>query len=131
MNTIELSKAIRTYLLTKCPRVFKTKAPATAQFLYTTFKLPSSFNTNPSEDFTLEVNTWDNKEDTTALETLTDSIDGDGDPLNPTGLNFKTIISGNLTATFYRETRGEVDDDDPRISRRQLRYRVRVYCKGA
>ncbi|KNY24845.1 tail completion protein gp17 [Pseudobacteroides cellulosolvens] len=130
MNTIEFSKAIRSYLLTKHPRVYKEKAPATATFPYITFNLPSSSNTYPSEDFTLEIDIWDDKEDTTSLETLTDSIDGDGDALNPTGLNIKTIVSNGLTATFYRETRGEVIDDDPRINRRQLRYRVRTYYKG-
>lgn len=130
MNTIEFSKVIRSYLITKHPRVYKAKAPATAQFPYITFRLPSSFNTNPSEDFTLEVDTWDDKEDTTALETLADSIDGDGDSLNPTGLDKKTIVSNGLTATFYREARGEIEDDDPRINRRQLRYRVRTYYKG-
>lgn len=130
MNSVGLSEAIRDFLLTKCLTVYKSKASPKAQFPYITFKLPSSYDTNPSEDFTLEVNVWDDAKDTTALENLADIIDGTGKILNPTGLNRRTIIFDGLTATFYREARGWVDDDDPNINRRQLRYRVRVYYEG-
>lgn len=131
MNTVELSKTIRTFLLTKCLRVYKQKAPEKAMFPYVTFKLPSSFDYNPAEDFVLEIDGWDISQDTTALELLMDSLDGDGDSLNPTGLHKKTIISNGLTVTFYRETRGELDDEDPSINRRQIRYTARTYYKGA
>jgi hypothetical protein len=86
-----LIKAIRTFLLTKTTRAYLQKAPENATFPYATFKLPSSFDSRPFEDFTLEIDLWDIAQDTTAIENLSDSIDGDGDALSPTGLNRKTI----------------------------------------
>lgn len=127
MKMTELISGIRSFLLTKATRVYFRKAPSTAAFPYVVFDLPSSYSSRPSEDFSLEVDVWDDKQDTTALENLTESIDGNGDIFSPTGLNYKTITSANLTATSYREARLIVPDDDERINRRQLRYTVRAY----
>ena len=130
MKGVEFSKAIGNYLASKVTRAYKSNAPEEAVFPYAVFYLPNSINTDPSEDFYLDVDIWDNKQDTTALENLVDIIDGDGDVLNPTGLHHKTITADGITATFYRESRSEIEDEDPRLSRRQLQYSVRVYHEG-
>lgn len=127
MNMVNLIKSIKGFLVTKADRAFFQKAPDTAQFPYVVFDLPSSFDSRPSEDFSLSIDIWDDDQDTTALETLTESIDGDGNIFNPSGLNNKTIIAIGLVATFYREGRMTVPDEDKRINRRQLRYNVRAY----
>ena len=130
MRGVEFSKAIGNYLASKITRAYKSKAPQDAAFPYAVFYLPNSINTDPSEDFYLDVDVWDDDQDTTVLENLVDIIDGNGDPLNPTGLHHKTIRADNITATFYRESRSEIEDEDPRLSRRQLQYSVRVYHEG-
>ena len=131
MNTIELKKMITTFLKTKASRVYASDAvPGNAVLPYTTHKLTSSFTDENQklEIFTLLVDNWDNKPDTTALETVTGSIDGDGNKVSATGLHEKKyFVSGTLQACFYREARLEIEDEDPAIRRRQLRYEVQAY----
>jgi hypothetical protein len=55
-------------------------------------------------------------------------IDGNGDKLNPTGLNKKTVsIDGVITATFYRENRLSLIDDNPKIRRRKYIYQIKTH----
>jgi len=131
MNTIELKKMISTFLLTKCSKSYPyDSVPETAAIPYVTFRLGSSFTdeNQKMERFTLTIDCLDNKSDTTALDTLAGSIDGDGAIVNATGLHRKRyFLDGTLQATFYREARLELDDEDPQIRRRQLRYEVQAY----
>jgi hypothetical protein len=131
MNTIELKKMIYTFLKTKAARVYAYDAvPENAVLPYTTYHLTSSFTDENQklEVFTLLVDNWDNNSDTTALETVTGSIDGNGNKVLATGLhNKKYFVSNVLQACFYRETRFEIEDEDPSIKRRQLRYEVQAY----
>ena len=131
MNVIELKKMICTFLKTKTANVYPyDSVPVNAVLPYTTYSLESSItDTNQKmERFTLIVDNWDNNSDTTVLETVTGSIDGDGNKVSATGLHEKKyFVSGTLQASFYREGRFEVTDEDPSIKRRQLRYEVQVY----
>jgi hypothetical protein len=131
MNTIELKKMITTFLKTKTTRVYPFDAvPSNAVPPYTTYHLTSSFTdeNQKREDFSLTIDNWDNKPDTTALETLTGSIDGDGNKVSATGLhNKKYFVSSTLQACFYREARLEIENEDPAIRRCQLRYEVQTY----
>jgi hypothetical protein len=131
MNTIEIKKMIHAFLKTKTPRVYASDAvPDNAALPYTTYELTSSFTDENQklEVFTLLVDSWDNNPDTTALETVIGSIDGDGNKVTATGLhNKKYFASGILQACFYREARLEIEDEDPAIRRRQLRYSVQAY----
>jgi hypothetical protein len=81
------------------------------------------------ERFYVYIDIWDNKpEDTTVLETLTGSIDGDGNITTASGLHRKHYyLSTTVAADFYREARDDIEDDDPNVRRRQLRYEVLVY----
>jgi len=131
MNTIELKKMITVFLKTKTSRAYDFDAvPSPVKLPYTTYHLTSSFTDENQklEVFTLLVDNWDNNSDTTALETVTGSIDGNGDKVSATGLhNKKYFVSGTLQACFYREYRLEIEDDDPNIRRRQLKYTVQAY----
>lgn len=129
MNSIELQKQIITFLRTKASRVYLEYAPTDAVFPYVIYDLPSSYaGDSDREDFVLEIDVWDNSKDTTVLETLSGSIDGNGDIFNPTGLNRKNIyVDGKLAATCYREARFMIRDEDNRINHRQLRYTIQTY----
>lgn len=119
MNMVNFITSIRTFLLTKHASVYFQKAPASAEFPYLVFDLPTSFNNAPSEDFLLEIDAWDNNQDTTILENIIDSIDEE--------LNNKIISFDKYKAIFRRENRLTLPDEDPTLNRRQLRYTVRVY----
>jgi hypothetical protein len=131
MNILELQKQIVTFLKTKSTRVYFEEAPDNATYPYVVYNLPNSISAFNREDFSLEIDVWDNVNNTTALETLVGNIDGNGDLTNPTGLNYKNIyVSNKLAATFYRESRLIIRDEDKRIKRRQLRYRIKTYLIG-
>jgi len=131
MNVIELKKMIYVFLKTKTANVYpEDSVPENAVLPFTTYALESGFpDTNlKMERFTLMVDNYDSSSETTALETVTGIIDGDGDKVSATGLNEKKYyVSGTLQASFYREGRFEVPDEDPAIRRRQLRYEVQAY----
>lgn len=131
MSTIELKKMIYAFLRTKASKVYPSDSmPENATLPYTTYGLTSSFTDENQklEVFSLFVDNWDNNPDTTALETVTGSIDGDGSITGATGLHRKRYYtSGTLLASIYREARLEIEDEDPAIRRRRLRYEVQAY----
>lgn len=122
INTVELLKIIQTFLKTKHTRVYFQKVPPKTSFPYISFLLSLSYDNKPSEDFTVDIDFWDINENTTTLEQLVDSVDN--------SLNNKTIQANGITASFYRETRQSLIDEDERINRRQLTYTVRTYYRG-
>ncbi|CAM4186308.1 hypothetical protein L1N85_11410 [Paenibacillus alkaliterrae] len=100
---------------------------------YITFWMPTSLE-NVREDFTLEVDIWDavtrSGYDPDAIDNLSKTIDGNGDIINPTGLNrYEYRNPGVIHAKFYRINRSMIPDPDSRLRRRQLRYQVQVYFK--
>ncbi|MFZ5352742.1 MAG: tail completion protein gp17 [Bacillota bacterium] len=120
VKIIELRKAILTYLKTKHSKVYFQSAPQKADTPYVVFDLPNSIDDGSLERFVLDIDVWDDSEDTNTVETLIDSIDVD--------LHRKTINASNEFAfTFYRENRLSLVDDDPRIKRRKYIYQVRTY----
>jgi hypothetical protein len=122
-KVIELRKAILSYLKSIHPRVYFQIAPEGAAFPYLVYDLPNSTDDAVMERFVLEVDGWDNSKDTTAVETLMDSVDKE--------LHRKTVILINsISATFYRESRLSLLDDDPRIRRRKYVYQVRTHGEG-
>jgi hypothetical protein len=129
MNTLELKKAIETFLKTKATRVYQRKAPAGVSFPYIVWNMPSSNSEySKREDIILEVDVWDNSNLTIIIDTLVGNIDGDGDIKNPTGLHRKNIFSnGVLSAKIYRTNRYEIEDENETLVRRQLRYKIQTY----
>jgi len=123
MRTCDLRALITKELKKRCPRVFYRKAPKDAAFPYVVYDLPY----NPGDDYSLDIDIWDKTVDTTALEVLVDSIEGDGAAINATGLNQLTVVYNGCYATFYKENRYPVPDEEESINRIQLRYRAKVY----
>ena len=128
MNIIELQKVIQTFLSTKTTRVYFRQVPENAAYPYIVYNLPDSNEEINREDFQLEVDFWDDNNVTSVIDTLVGDVDGDGDVFNPTGLHRKNVYSsGVLSAKFYRTNRMMIEDEDPRIEHRQLRYSVQTY----
>jgi hypothetical protein len=117
---VELKKAILSFLKAKHPRAYYQAAPKSATFPYLVYDLPNSTDDGVMERFVLEVDGWDKSKDTTVIETLMDSVDKE--------LHRKTVILADaISATFYRENRIPLRDDDPQICRRKYVYQVRTH----
>lgn len=100
--------------------IYFEQAPNDAQYPYAVFKLPDSLNIESDrQDYSLIVDVWDNKPDTTILETLTDSLDN---------LLYKqSYLDTNQHLLFQRENRLMIPDEDSSIRRRQLQYTIKRY----
>ena len=131
MTVIELKKMITTFLKTKSSRVFNKQAPAGVQYPYVIYTLERS-ETNENqvmEEFDLVIEVYDNNQfDSTALDTLVGSIDGDGNISAASGLHRKHYhVANTLNASFYRYSREEVEQKDQVINCVELSYDVLVY----
>ncbi|MFA5130423.1 MAG: hypothetical protein WC477_05960 [Patescibacteria group bacterium] len=131
MNVIQLKTMIYTFLSGIATRVYDGQAPIDPTYPYVVYKLASSYVDEDQriENFRLEIDIWDNKPlSATAIETLTGSIDGDGAITSASGLHRKHYyVGGTLQADFYRDSRFDITDEDPKIKRRQLNYLVKSY----
>jgi hypothetical protein len=128
---IELRKALLTYLKTIHPRVYFQVAPEEAQYPYIVFDFPNTlFDGEYQENVSVHIDGWDNNPDTTALESLMALINGNGELVNPTGLDKKTLISDTIAARFGLENKIPLRDDDPRIRRRKYIYQARIFGRS-
>ena len=128
---INIQAYIQAYLESKHTRVYFEEPPKKPTYPYVVYDLPNSVDDGSLENFVLDVDGWDDNQDTTALETIMAAIDGDGKKLNPSGLHRKTIIIPDvLSITFYRENRLALRDEDPSIRRRKIIYQARTYEGG-
>ncbi|MBN2796231.1 MAG: hypothetical protein JXR88_12545 [Clostridia bacterium] len=130
-----LRKAVQAYLLSHHPRVyFRNDIPKDAKFPYLVYDFHPTFTLDESsERLLIDIDAWDKPSngDSTQIETLIESVNGNGDLSNPTGLNFKTISNEDVMATFRLESRNIIDDDDPKILRRKYTYATVVYERSS
>lgn len=122
IKALELRTALQTFLKTLHARVYFDVAPDDAVYPYVVFSLPNSIDSGSLEKFFVDVDVWDDKTDTTALETLIGTIDN--------ALHGKAIIVDDvMSIIFWRENRLAPRDDDPRLHRRKYIYQARTYQK--
>lgn len=90
------------------------------KYPYIVFKLPDSLNVESDrQDYSLIIDLWDNKADTTALETLTSDVDK---------LLYRLRETDETQfLMFERENRLMIPDEYSSIKRRQLQYTVKQY----
>ena len=115
---IELNKILKTIH----PRVYFMKAPDTVVFPYVVYDLPQSYFDDGLEVFNLDIDVWDDKTDTTEIETLAQSIWNT--------LHKYYFINNDIQFTTYRINRMTIQDDDPRIRRRTLMFNIRYYDRS-
>lgn len=119
---IELRKSIKSILLTYHTRVYHQQAPDSAQFPRVIFDFPTSFINEQQEIFNLDVDVWDDNEDTTVLETLAAQL--------WKGLNYYRYKDDNIQFSIYRESRlPPLDEKEPKLRRRKLIFSVRFFDK--
>jgi hypothetical protein len=117
---LQLRQAITLALLSAHPRVYFEDAPRDAVFPYVVYSLVNSIDDGSMENFMMDVDGWDNRTDTTQLETIMHAVDQ--------ALHRKTImITSDTSLTMYRENRLVLNDEDERIKRRKYKYQVRTH----
>jgi hypothetical protein len=120
---IDIRKLIQAELKAVHPRVYYQVAPETAVFPYIVYDLPNVYDDGEGYQLiTLDVDGWENKDDTTALETLMASINA--------RLNKKTLANSNITITLYLENKLTLTDDVPTIRRRKYTYQGRKFGRS-
>ena len=119
---IKLRTALFTLLKTLHPRVYFHVAPSTAVMPYVVYDFPNSFTQEEQERFVMDIDVWDDSTDTTALETLAETIWNT--------LHKHHHIDNDIQFSINRQTRFTMVDDDPRIRRRKQTYEIRYYDRG-
>lgn len=101
------------------PSVYYQNATKDTQFPYVVYDLPNSFTNQDQDIFNLDIDIWDNEEDTTNMEKLATIIWRE--------LHRYRYIDEDIQFTIYRMNRLNIVDDDKRIKRRKLIFQVRYY----
>lgn len=116
---IKLRIALVTLLKTVHARVYFNDAPDTAVMPYVVYDFPNSFTQEEQERFVMDIDVWDDSTDTTALETLAETIWNT--------LHKHRHIDDDIQFTINRQNRFPMKDDDPRIRRRKQIYEIRYF----
>lgn len=131
MNVNAVADEVLAYLETKHSRVYRNNSPKKPVFPYVIYRVESVVNSMPSEDLYLHVDVYEDvNQSVRGMEDLADLIDGNSDPLEPTGLNQLVINTDKLNLHFEREQRQYVTPEDLVSAHLiNLRYVVRAYFK--
>nr|WP_309099070.1 hypothetical protein [Fredinandcohnia onubensis] len=117
---IELRAALKLLLKTFHSRVHHQSAPAGTAFPYVVYNMPNSYTNEQQEIFVLDVDVWDDKDDTTELETIANKI--------WKGLNYHRHLDDDIQFSIYQENRlPPLDDDDPTLKRRKLIFQLKYF----
>ena len=118
---IPLKQSIYQRVAQMADRVYDSRTPSEKEYPYVNITYPGTGESDESGRtfITLEIDVWDNQTDTTALENLTDEIDG--------ALN--RVVDTTFFYRIYRLNpyRFELDEADENIRRRQLRYQILIF----
>lgn len=119
---IRLRSQLTSLLKLYHPQVHYQTAPSTATFPYIVLNLPNSFTNEEQEIFSLDIDLWDNKADTTVLETLASKLWKE--------LNHYRYSDDEIQFSIYRENRiPELDETEIGIRRRKLIFQLRYFDK--
>jgi hypothetical protein len=121
----KLRETLYPYLKSIHPRVYFQVAPESAQYPYLVYDFTQIQNDGEEfESVAVDIDGWDMPAggDTTALETLMQSVNG--------ALNKKTLTAEGLAVTFYLDRKIPLIDDDPAIKRRKYIYEARLFGRS-
>ena len=104
-------------------RVYFQVAPENAQFPYVVYDFTQITDDGEGiEAVAVDIDGWDLKDDTTALETLMQSVND--------ALNKKTLTAEGLAVTFYLDRKIPLRDDNKNIRRRKYIYEARLFGRS-
>lgn len=129
MNMNAFADMLYDVLRLKHTRVYRNKGPQSPTYPFVIYRVESAMDMSPSEDLYVHVDIYEDENvSVRALESLADLIDGNGDGLEPTGLNQLILRANGLNAHFKREQRQHIPSlEIDGVQAVNLRYDVRVY----
>ena len=122
----EFKTALKTYL---GATYYYRKAPSTATYPYKVGSFNGSFDDENAEVYALELDYWDDGNDDDAVYTLIAADMGNGDSVNPTGLNKKKFHLASGTVVLAKDTEVQVEDPDNEIIHIRVSMTARIYRK--
>lgn len=118
VNVIELRKYIKTQLKTVCDNVFYEKALNNCLFPYTVFEIDITF-IDDKDMVQLEINIFDNNNDSTNIELLTNDIER--------LFNREKHNDEFHSFAIFKNVRNNVDSEKDNIKRRRLLFDLNYY----
>lgn len=115
----EVRQAINTKLKSIHPKTYFLQSPSTAPFPRLIYSIEITDLEDGLRLVTLDVDGWDNKEDTTALEDLMISVKNE--------FNKNLVINDQLFISFYLDKQLALPDDNPQLNRRTNTFLGRLY----
>ena len=128
-----LRKILRDKLKAITPHVYYMKKPKDVSGPYLIYHILQVSSPYEYEDrFVLDIDGWDRSVsgDSTPLESLLETLDGDGALVGASGLHHAVIIADEWLVTFHRISRFPVDEKDEYTFHWLYSYDVKVVKKG-
>lgn len=103
-------------------------APGSAAYPYRVGSFGPSYDDISAEVLSFELDYWGNTN--ADIEDAISADLGNGDPINPTGLNYKRISKSDVSAFIVFDSRVNVPDPDRDIKHVRVSYTIRLYYTG-
>ena len=121
-RTNDLKKLIQTKLKTLTTNVYFEQATDNAMYPHIVFSFREiNLDDLSRQDYTLNVDVWDNGTNTTAIDTLADSVED--------LLHTQNLPQTNVLPTFYKIDRKSIEDPDKSIKHRLVRFQIQNYVR--
>jgi hypothetical protein len=115
---INIRTQVQSYLTEKHSRVYYQVAPDNAIYPYIVYDIVNIFDDGENTQLiSLDIDGWDDESNTTALETLMQTID----------FNKLVLTSDDLSVIFYLENKIPLRDDEEKLNRRKYTYTGRLF----
>jgi len=111
--------AIATRLKTVTSKVYLEEAPTNAVMPYIVYSITGSIDSYDMDAIALEVDVWGTGPDTTALETMANSVRA--------AMDNYSVVNANVGATCYYEGTLQIKDPIENIRRRRVSFTVNSY----
>lgn len=122
-KTIELREIVTKELKQACDNVYYEKANEDNIYPHIVYNFSVVVKLEARDDIQLVVDIWDKNTNSVQIEILTDLVEE--------LLNNANLPQFNSLPTFYLELKNSIDDEDPLIKHRQLRFLIQnYYIKG-
>lgn len=119
-KTADLRKLVVTLLNQTTGKTYYMIAPDDAEFPYKVFTLTSiDLNDMSRDDYIVEVDVWDYSVDPKTVDEICDNIDS--------LLNGKNAPEDTILPTFFRSSRGVIEDEDKNIKHVRMNFNVQMY----